>query len=93
MTVAAAVAFHGNLVCLSADLAPVENHQGVSSAIVNARDEMPMMFVPVGPFIMGSNDGFPNERPEHTVIRKPVFHRPVRSDSRPISEICRIAEV
>ncbi len=71
VTVAAAVAFHGNVVCLFADLVPVENHQRVSFTVVNTRDEMPMMFVPAGPFIMGSNDGFPNERPEHTVTLRP----------------------
>ena len=73
VTVAAAVAFHGNVVCLFADLVPVENHQRVSSTVVNTRDEMPIMFVPAGPFIMGSNDGFPNERPEHTVTLRPYF--------------------
>ena len=73
VTVAAAVAFHGNVVCLFAALVPVENHQRVSSTVVNTRDEMPIMFVPAGPFIMGSNDGFPNERPEHTVTLRPYF--------------------
>jgi formylglycine-generating enzyme required for sulfatase activity len=32
------------------------------------RDRSPMVFIAAGPFIMGSNDGLPNERPEHTVM-------------------------
>ena len=31
------------------------------------RDNAPMVFVASGPFTMGSNEGLPNERPEHTV--------------------------
>ena len=27
-----------------------------------------MVLIPAGPFTMGSNDGLPNERPEHTVM-------------------------
>ena len=30
-------------------------------------DGAPMVLIPAGPFIMGSNSGLPNERPEHTV--------------------------
>ena len=32
------------------------------------RDGAPMVFIAAGPFTMGSNDGLPNERPEHTVM-------------------------
>jgi formylglycine-generating enzyme required for sulfatase activity len=31
------------------------------------KDGAPMLLIPEGPFTMGSNDGFGNERPEHTV--------------------------
>ena len=34
---------------------------------VKGKDGAPMMLIPAGPFTMGSNDGLPNERPEHTV--------------------------
>lgn len=30
-------------------------------------DGAPMVLIPAGPFTMGSHDGLPNERPEHTV--------------------------
>jgi sulfatase modifying factor 1 len=38
---------------------PVESSRG--------RDGAPMVFIAPGPFTMGSSDGPPNERPEHTV--------------------------
>ncbi|HSF67548.1 MAG TPA: SUMF1/EgtB/PvdO family nonheme iron enzyme [Nitrospiraceae bacterium] len=42
--------------------------QAVSSAGVGSGwDGAPMVLIPAGPFTMGSNNGFPNERPEHTV--------------------------
>jgi formylglycine-generating enzyme len=42
--------------------------QSVSSAEMSrGLDGAPMVLIPAGPFTMGSNDGFPNERPEHTV--------------------------
>jgi formylglycine-generating enzyme required for sulfatase activity len=34
---------------------------------VKGKDGAPMILIPAGPFTMGSNDGLPNERPEHTV--------------------------
>ena len=45
-----------------------EGSQPISSVeIVRGRDDAPMVLVPAGPFTMGSNDGLPNERPEHSV--------------------------
>lgn len=35
---------------------------------VKGKDGAPMVLVPEGAFTMGSNDGLPNERPEHQVI-------------------------
>ncbi len=40
---------------------------GVVAAPILGQDNAPMVRVPAGPFIMGSNEGFPNERPEHSV--------------------------
>src|SRR5215212_6179919 len=42
------------------------------SAAANAegakgKDGAPLVSIPAGPFQMGSNEGLPNERPEHTV--------------------------
>jgi sulfatase modifying factor 1 len=34
---------------------------------VKGKDGAPMILIPAGPFTMGSNDGLPNERPEHVV--------------------------
>ncbi len=39
--------------------APVERTKG--------KDGAPMILIPTGPFLMGSNDGLPNEKPEHRV--------------------------
>jgi Uncharacterized conserved protein len=45
-----------------------KNSQPVSSVEASqGRDEAPRVFIAAGPFTMGSNDGLPNERPEHTV--------------------------
>lgn len=34
---------------------------------VKGKDGAPMILIPAGPFTMGSNEGLPNERPEHLV--------------------------
>lgn len=34
---------------------------------VKGKDGAPMILIPAGPFTMGSNEGLPNERPEHIV--------------------------
>lgn len=49
----------------SAD-APVASN-GAGGELVKGKDGAPMVLIPAGPFLMGSNDGLPNERPEHTV--------------------------
>ncbi|GMV51791.1 formylglycine-generating enzyme family protein [Nitrospirales bacterium NOB] len=38
-----------------------------------AKDGAPMVLIQAGPFIMGSNDGLPTERPEHSVILDSYF--------------------
>jgi len=40
---------------------------------IKGKDGAPMLPVPPGPFLMGSNDGLPNERPEHTVTVKAFY--------------------
>ncbi|MFO0707176.1 MAG: SUMF1/EgtB/PvdO family nonheme iron enzyme [Nitrospira sp.] len=40
---------------------------------VKGKDGAPMVLIPAGPFLMGSNDGLPNERPEHTVTVKAFY--------------------
>ncbi|NIO07375.1 MAG: SUMF1/EgtB/PvdO family nonheme iron enzyme, partial [Deltaproteobacteria bacterium] len=35
--------------------------------LVQGKDGAPMIHIPAGPFLMGSNDGLPNEQPEHMV--------------------------
>ena len=43
--------------------------EGQSSAVetIKGKDGAPMILIPAGSFTMGSNDGLPNERPEHKV--------------------------
>lgn len=51
-----------------------QDSQPVSSVEASrGRDGAPMVFIAAGPFIMGSNDGPPNERPEHTVTLDPYY--------------------
>ncbi|HMV55905.1 MAG TPA: SUMF1/EgtB/PvdO family nonheme iron enzyme [Nitrospira sp.] len=40
---------------------------GTSAEGIKGKDGAPMVLIPAGPFTMGSNDGLPAERPEHTV--------------------------
>jgi sulfatase modifying factor 1 len=42
--------------------------QKLSFEVTKGKDGAPMVLVPAGPFTMGSNDGLPNERPEHQVF-------------------------
>jgi len=48
-------------------VSPSEDAKAASVETVKGKDGAPMIFIPAGPFTMGSNDGLPNERPEHTV--------------------------
>lgn len=51
----------------AADLSAVKNGATASVDMLKGKDGAPMILIPAGPFLMGSNDGLPNERPEHTV--------------------------
>jgi formylglycine-generating enzyme required for sulfatase activity len=48
-------------------LPPSNNGQVASFETIKGKDGVPMILIPAGPFTMGSNDGLPNERPEHSV--------------------------
>lgn len=54
---------------LAADPAPAPGAGGS----VKGKDGAPMALIPAGAFLMGSNDGLPNERPEHTVTVKAFY--------------------
>ena len=41
--------------------------QAPLAGTVKGKDGAPMILIPAGPFAMGSNEGLPNERPEHIV--------------------------
>jgi formylglycine-generating enzyme required for sulfatase activity len=42
-------------------------------ATAKGKDGAPMVLIPAGPFTMGSNDGLPNERPEHQITIDPYY--------------------
>jgi sulfatase modifying factor 1 len=53
----------------AADPQSSKGGQAVSSVeVARSLDGAPMVLIPASPFTMGSNDGLPNERPEHTVM-------------------------
>ncbi|MDH4185742.1 MAG: formylglycine-generating enzyme family protein [Nitrospira sp.] len=49
------------------------NGLAMSAEVVRGRDGTPMMLIPAGPFMMGSDEGLPNERPAHTVMLDAYF--------------------
>jgi formylglycine-generating enzyme required for sulfatase activity len=49
----------------AADMPAAKN--GAAVETIKGKDGAPMILIPAGPFLMGSNEGLPNERPEHTV--------------------------
>ena len=57
----------GALTLAAGPAPPGKNGQGTSVETVKGKDGAPMILIPAGPFTMGSNDGLPNERPEHIV--------------------------
>jgi len=63
------------VVCLgAAEPQPSKGGKAMLSAESSrGRDGAPMVFIASGPFTMGSNDGPPNERPEHTVTLHPYY--------------------
>lgn len=57
----------GTLALQAAEPQATQNGKGPAIEIKKGQDGAPMVLIPAGPFMMGSNDGLPNERPEHTV--------------------------
>ncbi|MGA6826816.1 formylglycine-generating enzyme family protein [Nitrospira sp. NS4] len=51
----------------AADIGAPPPASTVAVESVKGKDGAPMVRIPAGAFLMGSNDGLPNERPEHTV--------------------------
>jgi formylglycine-generating enzyme required for sulfatase activity len=64
---ALALAAVGALTIAAGPPPPVKDGQAPAVETIKGKDGAPMILVPAGPFTMGSNDGLPNERPEHVV--------------------------
>jgi sulfatase modifying factor 1 len=52
---------------LAAEPQAGQNGQHTGVETIKGQDGAPMILIPAGPFTMGSNDGLPSERPEHSV--------------------------
>ena len=64
----AGVSLVAGILCLGvAEPQSSKGGQALSSEAGRGEDGAPMILIPAGSFSMGSNDGLPNERPEHTV--------------------------
>lgn len=50
-----------------------QDGQGTAVETIKGKDGAPMVLIPAGPFTMGSNDGLPAERPEHSVTLDSYF--------------------
>lgn len=57
----------------AADVPAPKDGAAPSVQTIKGKDGAPMVLIPAGPFLMGSNDGLPNERPEHTVTLKAYY--------------------
>jgi len=68
MMVWAGLSLVAGVLCLgAAEPQSSKGGQVLSSEVGRGGDGAPMIRIPAGPFTMGSTDGLPNERPEHTV--------------------------
>lgn len=68
MMVWAGLSLAAGILCLgAAEQQSSQGGQALSPEAGRGRDGAPMILIPTGPFTMGSEDGLPNERPEHTV--------------------------
>lgn len=61
----------GASVVEAADMSATKN--GTLTETIKGKDGAPMVLIPAGAFLMGSNDGLPNERPEHMVTLKAYY--------------------
>lgn len=57
----------------AADRGTLPSASGGAVESVKGKDGAPMVLIPAGPFLMGSNEGLPNERPEHTVTLQAFY--------------------
>jgi formylglycine-generating enzyme len=74
MTILAFLAIiNGAPFALAVELAAGQNGQQAAVETVKGKDGAPMILIPAGPFTMGSNDGLPAERPEHSVTLDAYF--------------------
>ncbi|BFU94039.1 MAG: conserved exported protein of unknown function [Nitrospira sp.] len=58
----------GVLSLAAASPEPMKDGQAADTKTVAGKDGAPMILIPAGAFKMGSNEGLPNERPEHQVL-------------------------
>ena len=81
------------VLCLgAAEPQPSKGRQAVSAEAGRGRDGAPMILIPAGPFTMGSNDGLPNERPEHPVDLDAYYIDQYEVTLSPLPEIPRFRE-
>ena len=52
---------------------PLGTGQITAAEPIQGKDGAPMILIPAGPFTMGSNDGLPAERPEHSISLDPYL--------------------
>ena len=64
---------NGAPLAVAAELPASENGQQAAVETVKGKDGALMILIPAGPFTMGSNDGLPAERPEHSVTLDAYF--------------------
>jgi len=55
---------------------------GIGSTQVSPKDGMLIVYVPAGEFLMGSDIGDADEKPQHTVSLDALLDRPDRGDQR-----------
>lgn len=58
----------GMLSLAAAATEPTKDGQAADINTMTGKDGVPMILIPAGAFKMGSQDGLPNERPEHQVL-------------------------
>lgn len=68
-----ALMFAGVSALKAADTAVSKDGTSATVQTIKGKDGAPMVLIPAGPFLMGSNDGLPNERPEHTVTLEAYY--------------------
>ena len=64
---------NGAPLAVAAELSASQNGQQAAVETVKGKDGALMILIPAGPFTMGSNDGLPAERPEHSVTLDAYF--------------------